>query len=416
MAKFPKIECIVRSLKSARMANLLDWTSGKDTRDTVHIIVQALVEGNLVALPAETAYHVFASGLKPEAVSGLDELSSRGKVGKGSIFLRSPQEALDYSPVMSRVAARVVNRGWPGPLVLELPVDSPNSLAAQLPESVRRTLVSENRFLAQRVAAHEVILEAMKLLPGPLVAAPIIDTQSELEQAPTTPNRRSADGAVCSGQEAGRYLEEDVTFVVDDGVTHYGGLATSVRIEENRCTQLIDGVIERDVLDQLFHLIVLLVCTGNTCRSPMAEVMLKELLQQRFPHLMDRERPAAYVASAGLSAFPGGPASVEAQTVMKKRGLSLHAHQSRSLTERSLRHADVVLTMTGSHRSAILEKMPNLGDKIQLLSGSNQDVSDPFGGSESVYSACSEQINGYLQRWMDQVEESWFPNWQSKIG
>ncbi len=383
------------------MANFLDWTSGSDTRDTVHIIVQALVEGKLVALPAETAYHVFASGLKPDAVQGLVELGQQGSVRTASMFLRSPQEALDYSPRMSPVASRVVNRGWPGPLVLELPVDDPSSLVSQLPESVRSALLCEHRFLAQRVAAHEVILEAMKLMPGPLVAAPIVNSQSQQ--------------AVCSGQEAGQLLDDQVAFVVDDGVTHYGGLATTVRIEDNDCTVLTKGVIEPTKLDQLFQLVVLLVCTGNTCRSPMAEVMLVDLLSGRFPEQMNGQRPAAYIASAGLSAFPGGPASSEAMSVMRKQGLNLQAHQSRSLTERSLRHADWVLTMTRSHRAAIVDRMPHLENKVRMLSGGNEDVSDPFGGSESVYAACADQIKGYLERWVDQVEESWFPNWHSKL-
>ena len=380
------------------MASVLDWKSSADPRDIVHIIVQALVEGKLVALPAETAYHVFASGLRPQAVESLMSLARKGKLRNPAIFLRSPQEALDYSPDMSLVAARVVNRGWPGPLVLELPVDSPSSLANQLPSAVRQHVLADQRFLAQRVAAHNAILQAMRLMPGPLVAAPII----------------SSDGqAICQGSQVAQRLSNEVGIIVDDGATHYGGFATTLRIENNLCTVTADGVLDQATLDQLTQLVVLLVCTGNTCRSPMAEAILKHLLAQRFAEQMHSDHAVAYVGSAGINAFPGGPASTEAQIVMKKRGLNLHSHQSRAISERSLRLADFVLTMTHSHRNTIIEGQPHLARKIDLLSGS-QDVSDPFGGAESVYEACADQLEDYLNKWLVQIEESWFPRWQTK--
>ncbi len=378
------------------MASTLDWKSSEDPRDIVHIVVQALVEGRLVALPAETAYHVFASGLKTEAVRKLVELTSTGGARNPAVFLRSPQESLDYSPSMSRVASRIVNRGWPGPLVLELPAETDSSLASCLPQEVRSHLLVDHRFLAQRVASHEAILQAMRLLPGPLVASPMLDGQQ---------------AAICNGQDAARLGADAVSVVVDDGVTHYGGFATTVRVDGNDCRVMAPGVLDADTLSRLSQLIILLVCTGNTCRSPMAEMLMRQMFAKRFPKLFASRSKPALIASAGLSAFPGGPASTEAISVMNKRGLNLKNHQSRSVSERSLRDADLVLTMTNSHRCAIVDRMPDLASKIHLLSGSDKDVSDPFGGSESVYSACADQIESYLSNWIGQIEESWFPIW-----
>lgn len=382
------------------MPNTLDWKSSGDPRDLVHIAVQALVEGRLVALPAETAYHVFASGLKPGAVEQLATLAKAGKARRPSLFLRSPQEALDYSPRLSTVAARMVHRGWPGPLVLELPAGDEHSLAANLPASVRSQLLIDGKFLPQRVAAHEAIVHAMRLLPGPLIAASMI----------------SSDGqAICNGRDAAKAATEGVTAVIDDGATHYGGFATTVRVEDENCRITASGVIDLAAVQRLSQFVVLLVCTGNTCRSPMAESILRQLLSERYPQFCDGPTPAALIASAGLSAFPGGPASTEAVVVMKKRGLNLQNHQSHSITERSLRHADLILTMTNGHRSAILERIPELAAKTHLLSGSTSDVSDPFGGNESVYEACADQIEGYLRSWLGVFEESWFPHWQLEV-
>jgi protein-tyrosine-phosphatase/tRNA A37 threonylcarbamoyladenosine synthetase subunit TsaC/SUA5/YrdC len=382
------------------MASTLDWKRSEDPRDIVHIAVQALVEGRLVALPAETAYHVFASGLKPEAVSKLAELAAANKSRRPCIFLRSPQEALDYSPSLSLVASRMVNRGWPGPLVLELPADDDRGLAGNLPTSVRAQLLIEGRYLPQRVAAHDAIVQAMRLMPGPLVAASMVDASGK---------------AICCGQEAAQAASDSVSAVVDDGKTHYGGFASTVRVDGPNCHITAPGVVDFEALHRLSQFLVLLVCTGNTCRSPMAEAILRDLIRNRFPESFNSSLPPAGIFSAGLSAFPGGPASPEAITVMKKRGLNLQQHQSHSLTERALRQADLILTMTNSHRSAILEKMPELRHKVHLLSGNQSDVSDPFGGAEAVYAACADQIETYLERWLTQFDESWFPRWQTEV-
>ncbi len=382
------------------MANTLDWKSSGDPRDLVHIAVQALVEGRLVALPAETAYHVFASGLKPQAVLQLAKLAEARKTRRPCVFLRSPQEALDYSPSLSMVASRLVNRGWPGPLVLELPADEEHSLVGNLPSEVREQLLIDGKYLPQRVAAHEAIVQTMRLLPGPLVAASMVSPDGE---------------AICSGVDASRAAGETVVAVINDGATHYGGFATTVRVDGENCRLTAPGVIDAEAVQRLSQLLILLVCTGNTCRSPMAETMLRHLLTERFPELYRSSFPPATIGSAGLSAFPGGPASPEAVAVMKKRGLNLQNHQSHSITERSLRQADLILTMTRSHRSAILERMPELASKIQLLSGATQDVSDPFGGDESLYEACADQIEGFLKGWLNVIEESWFPRWQIEL-
>lgn len=373
------------------MHNILDWKGSEDTRDIVHIVVQALVEGRKVALPVETAYHAVSSGLNAKSVEHLRMLESSSQIADCCLLIRSAQELLDYAPELSTVAARVAGRAWPGPLVLDLAVNPERSLLRQLPNEVKDLLIHQGR-AAFRVASHDTVKQALRLMPGPLLAAPL-----KAKEGPA----RTASGI----RETA-----DFSIVVDDGQTQFNDFATRLRIDDNRCQVLSKGVLQGEALIRSAQLVVLVVCTGNTCRSPMAETLMRAMFAKRF----DSQEIAAqkvYVASAGLNAFPGGTASTEAQAVMSERGLSLREHQSRSVTAHGLQNADLVLTMTKSHRNAILEQLPEIESKVHLLSGTTADVSDPFGGPPSVYSACADQIESYLSQWINRLDDLQFPEW-----
>jgi protein-tyrosine phosphatase len=133
---------------------------------------------------------------------------------------------------------------------------------------------------------------------------------------------------------------------------------------------------------------LLLVCTGNTCRSPMAEALARQLL---------KDKPGVSVSSAGVYAGTGSAASPEAVAAMRERGLDLSAHRSRPLTPQMLAEADQVYTMTGSHRRAVLELVPESELKVQRLDA-DADVADPMGGTAADYREAAEQILRALRR------------------
>jgi len=144
---------------------------------------------------------------------------------------------------------------------------------------------------------------------------------------------------------------------------------------------------------------ILFVCTGNTCRSPLAEVLARKAIEARG-------WSQAEVGSAGVAAWPGAPASVGSVRAARTRGLDLTAHQSRPLSPELLEWADLVVAMSASHLAAI--RATGEGAKATLLSSaatggkSEADVSDPFGGDDEEYLAtCAhleELIEGLLQR------------------
>ena len=136
---------------------------------------------------------------------------------------------------------------------------------------------------------------------------------------------------------------------------------------------------------------IVFVCTGNTCRSPMAEVMAAQIFAEAGL--------AVDVSSAGVSAFDGQPASRHAVSVMKDGGLCLLSHKAATVSGDMLEAAGLVLTMTGSHRAVLLSDYPAAAGKIFTLAGyvgDDANVADPFGGSVDEYRGCAAQIRKLL--------------------
>jgi len=129
---------------------------------------------------------------------------------------------------------------------------------------------------------------------------------------------------------------------------------------------------------------ILFVCTGNTCRSPMAQVMAAQLFGESYE-----------VASAGVMAMPKQKASTHAIEAMKQRKIDLTKHKSQMLSEDLLKWADLILTMTESHKYAIAdEKAHTLGE----YAGINASISDPFGGDLDTYLSCAKEIYELLEK------------------
>lgn len=142
---------------------------------------------------------------------------------------------------------------------------------------------------------------------------------------------------------------------------------------------------------------IVFVCTGNTCRSSMAEAMARNWLKIKAPQNTD-----ARVTSAGLAVFPGSPASQQAFEVMAEKGLDLSYHKAKQFSGELMSQSDIVFTATENHKRALVSMFPEADAKIHVLAefagSSGFDISDPFGQSVEVYRKCAAQMEELIDR------------------
>lgn len=148
---------------------------------------------------------------------------------------------------------------------------------------------------------------------------------------------------------------------------------------------------------------ILFVCSGNTCRSPMAEGLFRKIAFEKDIQVE--------VLSAGIFAEIGSQAAHHAIQVALEKGVDIKNHKSQNINDLIMKDADFVLTMTLKHKELLANTAPQYKDKISTLKEYNHskreslDIKDPYGGDKEAYKKCAEEIEKELMTFTDNLKK-----------
>jgi protein-tyrosine phosphatase len=330
-----------------------------------------LQAGALVAFPTETVYGLGADARNPEALQRLNEVKKRPEGKPYSLLVPSQRHAEEATGGLSRVAQKLTRLYWPGPLTVIVPRRGGGVVGLRLPEHpVARSLLAQCGF--------------------PL-ATPSANKSGQ-------PDALTAEGAL-------KTLGGKIPLILDGGPARQGKASVVVRLDPRKPPEIQrEGMISEKEILRVARPCILFVCTGNTCRSPMAEALCRHYLEEQG---MGRESVLPFwVRSSGTSAVADMPADPQAVAVLKKLKLDLQHHSSKPLTPEMIDTADWIFTMTWAQRESILRLMPTCRDRLRLLSSQGEDIPDPASRSMDRYRQVRDMISTCLRDVMKTIAGS----------
>jgi protein-tyrosine phosphatase len=354
------------------MPTVLEWGPTVDPSAFVLQVREALAAGSLILLPGDAG--PFA--LFDPAVADASRLP-----GTPCVLSYGPDDAARFAPNLPVAARRLMYRAWPAPLVVALPAHEV-TLPDDWPDEVKQRVAADGlvRFRCPDHIVTEAIYPAVhaegRLRPLAIVDLPLPAVEAAIEQ-----------------------LGDAVGLAVTAGQLKVHSL-TEVKTDANGWQILTEGDFSRAEVERLAARIVLFVCTGNTCRSPLAEGLARKMLAERLGCSQDELAARGFwILSAGVAAFGGSPASTESLDIAEEFGADLQSHRSRPVNPQLLAAADDVIAMTQSHAYSLTATFPGLGPEPRLLCG-DADLDDPIGASLDVYRACAQTIQKHLERYI----------------
>ena len=339
--------------------------------DRIARCAKVIRQGGLVIFPTETVYGIAADFNNPKAIARLREVKKRSDDKPFSILISQKGLISNYTSAGEPVVYKFIDQYWPGPLTVIVPARSGSAtIGIRMPD---------------HVIALKLVQEAQCTIAAP---------SANVEGAPPP--------KTC--EEALKDLNGLVDMAIDGGEAKYGQSSSVIDFTKPKPVLVREGAILQGDLDRLAKTkTILFVCTGNSCRSVMAEYLLKKLVKGRA----DVE-----VVSAGTGVFLQSTASFETVAVLQEEGIDAREHLSQPINTILLKKADLIIVMTRAHRDQVLERVPGVEKRVYLLKEFvdapamvelNMDVPDPIGQPRSAYKDCLTVIKQAIHKIRDLV-------------
>ena len=339
---------------------------------------EVVLDGGLVAFPTETVYGLAARVDLAGTAERLAKLKERPVNKPFTVHIGRKGQLGRYVPWVSPLDRALLRRAWPGPLTAVF------SFGPEQMEEIRQSW-SEQEFnalyheqsIGVRLPDHEVARGLLGAVDAPVVAP--------------SANLAGARPPSCA-EDVLEQLDGRIDLVLDAGSTRYSQASTVIRLQNGSMEMLRQGVLDAGAIERMRQVTIMFVCTGNTCRSPMAEGIGRQQLAARLGCSVDDLGRMGYkIVSTGAMAFAEARAAEEAVEACREMGVDISSHRARALTVELINGADYVFVMSRSHRRAVLRLVSGAESRTALLAG-EREIADPVGRSVEVYRDCAAEI------------------------